>query len=69
MEIAVRRVSSRRSGPLEEDLNQTERGAVREGFLEEARLKLWRVIVCYWKRRRKGNLGRRNIPQEEDHMF
>jgi len=69
METALRKVSSRHSGPIEEDLNQTGGGAVREGFLEEAKLKLWRMSVCYWKRRRKGFPSRGNIPQEEDCMF
>lgn len=36
----MRRVSSRHSKPIEEDLNQTGGGAVREDFLEEAKLKL-----------------------------
>lgn len=40
MGIAVRRVSSKRTGLTKEGLDQTERGAVREGFLEEVKLKL-----------------------------
>lgn len=45
MGIAVRRVSSKHSELTEEDSNQTRGGTVREGFLEQAKLKLWRVSV------------------------